>query len=265
MRGSHPCFCGGRGGARKSGVILPRMSASVSVLIAAWKAERWIGDTLESVFAQELDGHDVEVIVGSDACCSSLDEARRRARGRAGIYMADRNVGPYVMFNSLRHYAAGTHIVYHGADDLMEPTRLARMLEATKRLPGGGGIVGTWYRDIDEHGTPGRRTNTPADGAVMVTQSVIDLVGGFRPWRCAADTEFLLRAMQMGVEATVVAKHLLLRRVHPGQLTEQSGTGFGSPLRVGYERKITVQLEAWKRGEEPERVQPETVPLTEVR
>lgn len=96
------------------------MPPTVTVVIPAYNAARWIGETLESVFSQRYD--DYEVIVVDDGSTDHTAEVvaqfprARCIRKENGRQASARNVG-------IRH-ASGKYIAFLDADDLWFPEKL---------------------------------------------------------------------------------------------------------------------------------------------
>ncbi len=102
----------------------------ISVIIAAWKAQDFIGAAVRSALDQ--DGpFGLEVIVVSDASPDdTLGAARRAASGDTRL-ICDAlrvNSGPSAARNRAIEIASGRYIAVLDADDSFEPGRLARLL-----------------------------------------------------------------------------------------------------------------------------------------
>jgi len=63
-------------------------------------------------------------------------------------------------------------------------------------------------------------------------------LGGFMPWLCAADTEFMVRLGVAGILKICEQKILMGRRRHKGQITQDPNIGARSTLRQGYIKQI---------------------------
>jgi SAM-dependent methyltransferase len=234
-----------------------RHPRTVSVLIGAYKAGRWVEAAVRSVLDQQLpEGWHMEVIVGVDGCPSTLEVVRKINDPRLGIVNFTENRGTYITFNSLLPYAKGSMLARFDADDIMLPGRLLRMVECMVRDPRLG-MVGTWYKDVQEDLTFIRQRPWTPDGVWMWRRSVWDTkIGGFQPWRCAADAEAVLRAEHLGIRSEAVRELLYLRRDHQQQLTSAPETNFSSQVRrekTLFIRKARLRYEA---GAVPERLSP---------
>lgn len=106
----------------------------VSVLIPCYNAERWIGQTLASVFAQTWPNLEVVVVNdGSKDGSLGLLESIRDERLRV---FSQENRGQTAALNRCLAEARGDFIQYLDADDLLHPEKIARQMERLLREPG---------------------------------------------------------------------------------------------------------------------------------
>lgn len=247
----------------------------VSFLIAAYKAERWLEDCIKSVRAQQLPaGVTSEILIGVDGCEASLAAARRlMAEDMKVIYFATNN-GPFVTFNSLMHFACGDWICRFDADDVMRPGFLWEQLQ---RLAGGANMTATWSVFADERLRPTsivlahddyRPVNGEhrygAEGCFIAERRVWDRLGGFRPWRCGADTDFRDRFIASGLDICVVEEFLYYRRVHRDSLTAHPSTNFKSQLRQRYIDLLDAHRMTYRQADADYRITPVCADVSQV-
>jgi hypothetical protein len=239
------------------------------VFVAARAAARWLPDSLQSISRQALpEGWRLQIRLGIDACEETLAFAK-------GLSIP-RHVGPFVIFNSLAQATPSDIPVRFDADDVMLEGYLSQQLQvvADHTAPR---IAHTWSVLVDEQLKPtsaelfngtraaadGKRA-APTDGQFLMTRPVLDKVGGFRPWWCHADSDFLLRALAFGCSRLIVPEYLYLRRIHPGSLTQSEKTGYHSELQLDYARQFLEAKARYMNGEPSEYVSPtvaESVPV----
>lgn len=109
---------------------------TVSVCIAVYNCEQYIGQAIESVLAQTFG--DYELVVadnastdGTVAVVHSYEDPRIR------LIRNERNIGPVANFDLVMRAGTGKYIKLLGADDLLYPTCLERqvaVMEADPRL-----------------------------------------------------------------------------------------------------------------------------------
>ena len=109
-----------------------RAAPTITVAIPAYQAERFIAQTLESILAQTRPPE--EVIVVDDG--STDGTARELARFGDRIRVIRRaNGGCAAAFNTAFAEARGDYVAECGADDIWEPHKLERQLQALSAHP----------------------------------------------------------------------------------------------------------------------------------
>jgi hypothetical protein len=241
----------------------------LSVFVAARAAARWLPDSLESISRQALpEGWQLQIRLGIDACEETLAFAKGLRLANFEARFFPRHVGPFVIFNSLAQATPSDILVRFDADDVMLDGYLSRQLSVvgdhTKRV-----ITHTWSILVDEQlkpteaelfngtrGSPDGKRSAATDGQFLMTRPVMDIVGGFRPWWCHADSDFLLRALAFGCSRFIVTQHLYLRRIHPASLTQSRETGYHSELRRGYAQHFLDAKARYLKGDPSDYVAP---------
>ena len=105
----------------------------VSVLIPCFNAERYIGETLESVFRQTWPALEI-VIVDDGSTDKSLDEIRRFQCSRLTV-LSQKNQGQTSALNKCIWNSTGTFIQYIDADDLISPDKIALQMRRLSDRP----------------------------------------------------------------------------------------------------------------------------------
>ena len=94
----------------------------VSIVIAAFDAEAFIGDALRSILLQQLPyNYSLEIIVGVDGCQKTWESVKPFRKYGIRIIKMAFNYGPYITFNTMMNYSSGDVIVRFDADDVMLP------------------------------------------------------------------------------------------------------------------------------------------------
>lgn len=223
--------------------------SSCAVIVSAYRATRWIRETIESIRAQEgRDGWSYSLRIGVDGCDETsqllLDEGEPH-------WFSTRNVGPYVMRNSLIQLEQASAYAVFDADDVMQPHYLTELLSYV-----GNGIAGAARTHIDERGAV-IRSHAPYQGGVaVISHQAWQALGGYRDWFIAADHDLICRAKANRIRVTRYSRPLYLRRVHPGSLTQDPVSGLGTMARAGHKEMTDRLIKAGAR-----KVEPVTTPL----
>lgn len=227
---------------------------SIAVIIPAFKAEAFLGESLDSVLSQKTpEGIVVEVLVGIDACPSSRDAALAYVAAchdrRLRLFYAAENVGAYVVRNALARKTTADVLVFHDADDVMLPGHLAEIAEGFERLPAIDVVRNRWLLD----GPNPRIVPGFGEGHFAISRASFELAGGFAPWRVAGDTEFRLRGNAFGFSTLQLATPGFVYRQHAAQAT-RAIPGAKGDERARRRAEIKERAEKWEGGEvvEPE-------------
>ncbi len=194
-----------------------------AVIIAAYNADKYILDCYESVKNQiPIPEYEIDIRVGVDGCQKTADVLRR-----AGIpfYYSDKNVGAYIMRNSLIYHAPADIYSIFDADDEMFEDYLIKTLSLN------ADAVMTAKINCNENLKPIQGARIEYGGAITFTHGVLERVGGFYGVRCAADSDFIDRIKMSGYKISEINEPLYYRRRHSQSLTKKSDTGIGSAYR----------------------------------
>ena len=219
----------------------------VSIVVAAYKAQDCIGECLHSLLAQSMPPD--EILVGVDGCQDTVQAlSAMLLPATVRLYSFVENHGTYVVMNTLVGMSRQPYIIFFGADDVAYPWMVASVLAAAYDNPDGKvkDIVSLVSHD-----------NLACRGAMGIVRESLNRLGGFEPWRCAADWELQARAARNGLSMRTSGRAVFRRYVGPSQLSAAPATGMQSDLRKEYHRLVASGTKF--------RVEPETaqcVPLT---
>lgn len=233
-----------------------------SVLVAAHKAAPHVAECLESILTQALPPElSIEVIVGIDGCPETfqaigryLDRAPEDRRNRIRLLNFEKNYGPYVMQNSLLYVSRGAHVHVVGADDVLLPNAILRLWNFLQkcRACSSAYVLRPMGFLCDERleRIPGREAHQ-LKGALIFSKNALDKLGGFAPWLCAADADFLRRAEARSIPVYSLPAATYLYRQHGTQMTRGMKTGMRSAIRARYWRLTQKRLAANELKETP--------------
>jgi len=124
----------------------------VSVVVAAYNAARYIGDTCRSVLNQTY--RSLELIVvddGSTDATGNIVDALVASDPRVRL-IRQRNLGVAAARNRALAAASGEFIAPLDADDLWDPTKIERQVRRLQECGPGTGLVYCWWAWIDGTG-----------------------------------------------------------------------------------------------------------------
>jgi glycosyltransferase involved in cell wall biosynthesis len=222
----------------------------VSIIIPAYQCARYLGMTLDSVYAQTFTNY--EVIVVNDGSPDTREIERCLAsRGGRVIYLKQKNRGPSAARNAGLLVARGRFVAFLDADDYWEPNHLAEQLAFINCDP----RIDLAYADAlmvdDSHlaartfmeespsigevtfeGLLDERCTVLLSSVVARKQSVM-AVGMFdESLRYAEDYDLWLRMAKRGARLAYQRKVLLSKRRHSESLSADSKKLFENAVHV---------------------------------
>ena len=211
----------------------------VSICITAYKAKKYIKETLDSVYSQTWfkKHNNWEVIVGIDNCYETF-EYMKTIMGKyknLRVYLMTSNKGTYITTNTIMSLAKYDSLIRFDSDDLMLPS----MVETIMKEKGDADFVNFKMENFGR-----RRGKQMAGGQIWVKHSIFDKFGGYMPWSCSADTEFEIRLKKF-VKRKLISKVLFKRRIHTENLTVKKETNFASKVRkknLSYCNKVSAKI-----------------------
>ena len=224
----------------------------VSCIIPVFNGERYLAETLDSIFAQTH--RPLEVIVADDG---STDRSVQVARGcgQPLTYLRQANAGHAAARNLGLSVATGDYVAFLDADDLWYPEKLARQLERFGARPELG-VVFThlqnfWSPDADPSLRPGEEAFRPVPGytsvSMLARRDAFARVGLLDvALRHGNDREWFLRAAEGGVVMEMMPEALVRRRLH----TSNRSAALGGNSRAEYLRIIKASLDRRRAGGE---------------
>lgn len=218
----------------------------VSVIVAAYNAERYLGAALESLFAQDYEPF--ETIVIDDG---SEDGTETVARSFPGVaYLRQENSGPAAARNNGLSRAQGEFVAILDSDDLLPPGKLSLQVGHLVENPDVDCVLGRqewidpppWLtRDV----VYGELDGIPLPSAVFRKQ-ILDEIGGFDPtYRTGEDMDLLVRLREHGGKIVVLPELVLYRRFHGDNLTH-----VGRPAKDPILRSLKAKLDRERQARE---------------
>lgn len=212
----------------------------ISVLIPAFDTAKYLRETLDSVYGQTwFMKHRFEVLIGVDRCDSTLEELIRISPRYPGLRIIEmkENGGPFKIRNTLIKLARADTLSFFDSDDIMLPD----LIERAVAMLDTGNCDAVQYRVLSFHDGKLLDSAVPSDwcneGSMVMRRYCFDRTGGYKAWRCAADTEFRNRLASCCRLVQLEDPGYYYRR-RAAALTSARGTGFGSDIRKQYKAEI---------------------------
>jgi len=208
----------------------------VSIIIPAFSVKKYIKECLDSIISQTSLG-EYEILVGIDNCLDTLNYLNtiKNNYPHLKIYFSNESVGPYIIRNTLTSLAKYDNYLFFDADDIMHKNLLNYIFS---RYSIDRPIR---FKYLDFNYNPYISTNlhkSVAHGVFFISKNTFNKIGGFQPWKCAADTEFIKRCLKNGVVSIELKYSLFYRRIHSESLTQNVKTNYRSPARITHAKWI---------------------------
>ena len=205
----------------------------VSVVMAAYNAEKTIAETIQSVLGQAW--RDFEFIIVDDGSSDRTGEIAASFRDPRIIIISNpRNIGLAPSLNVGLSRAAGQYVARTDADDVSNPQRFEKQIEFLKQSPEVG-VVGAGYNLMDENSRtydiripPGDdeylqrellKRNPFSAGSVMMRRDRLCALGGYeKEFPTAEDYDLWLRFAERG-RLAIMSELLYSWRVRPDSMT----------------------------------------------
>jgi glycosyltransferase involved in cell wall biosynthesis len=208
---------------------------SVSICIPTFNNTNYIKECLESIY---ISGKDLEyeVLVGVDNCQDTLNFIKSiDLNDKTQIFYFKKNVGPYVIKNTLSKIAKYDNLIFFDSDDIMLPN----LISETNRVINQFDLVKykmVNFKIVNGEIIENKKRRAWGEGVFAIKKSLFLNFNGFEGWRVAADSDFMGRMYKNKVRVHVFDEVMFYRRLHPDGLTSNPETGFGSKLRDNYAR-----------------------------
>ena len=203
------------------------MSRHISVIIPARLAHKFIDDCLHSVLTQHVpSAWKMSVFVGVDGCPDTL-KAIKDGGHNIRCFFSSENVGAYVMRNYLITKSDADAFAFFDADDIMLAGYISETINAIER--GNDFVMAPKYQCDAIMNR--RRVVFQEGGAMTFTRDIIDKIGYFQPYKCAGDSDYMVRAKNR-TEIKRLDRPLYLRRLHEASITRTAETGYKSEYRA---------------------------------
>jgi glycosyltransferase involved in cell wall biosynthesis len=206
---------------------------SISVVIGAYQAERFIAQTLESILGQTRPPDEIIVVDdgSTDGTASELEKFADSIR-----IVVRPNGGCPAAFNSAFRVARGDFVAMCGADDIWDPQKLERQTDAILAHPDADVLFAhavLFGRTEGEHARPPAagmldgdlfrhalfRGNCVCAPSVLIRRSLFERLGPFVEEFGADDYEYWFRCLRAGARFYYDPRPLVRWRQHEGNLS----------------------------------------------
>jgi len=203
----------------------------LSIIIPTYNNVEYLEDCLNSILKSVKDLN-CEILVGIDDCKKTLDFVLTKIfDDRIRFFYFNENLGPYVIKNTLSEISSSNVLLFFDSDDIMKENTITTLLE----LHNGKNTVKPMYLDFHNNQNPDilkiNRTNTYGEGVFLIKKETFLSMNGFEGWRCAADSDFMMRLYKSHSPVKISNEVTFYRRLHSTNLSTSKEFGLSSNKR----------------------------------
>jgi glycosyltransferase involved in cell wall biosynthesis len=237
---------------------MSRPQPTVSVLLPAHDAERYLDEAIRSVLRQTLE--DFELILVNDGSTDDTKRIMETYLEDPRVILVDLpKVGLSAALNHGLRLTRAPLVARMDADDIMTPDRLDQQVRFMNEHPDLGGC-GSFYYLID---ADGRQLGTPRSPltsraaidrhlrhrghliyphpTIMFRRDVVTALGGYRMEHVTSeDVDLFVRMLEAGRPVVVLPRRLLYLRVHQASVSAKKAVSqfhANNLIRSNYDRK----------------------------
>jgi glycosyltransferase involved in cell wall biosynthesis len=224
----------------------------ISIVIPAYNSSSFIEECIASI-KNSITNIQYQILLGIDNCEETLAYINNNKEIFKGIdvFYFERNVGPYVIKNTLSSIAEHQKILFFDSDDVMCEHTIEEF--GTKILL--SDFIKLTYQNFDtvKENIGAIESEILSDAVIGIDKEIFKKLNGFYPWRCAGDSEFEKRLGFNGFKSDKLGGVSYYRRVHSNNLTVRPETNFKSKIREEY-RNILKQNSIDNNWPNPEEI-----------
>ena len=205
------------------------MTSTVSVLIPAYNAGRYVSECLESVFRQTFPPAEL-IVINDGSTDDTLDRLLTYA-DRISLHNRE-NRGVCQTLNEAIDYASGQWVAFLDADDHWAPDKLARQVDFLQQNADLDACFGHIQQFVSPDLPPDIQAgiacqNSPQPGwlktTLLIRREAFSQTGLFNPTYKTGDfVEWFSRAKHMGLRFTMLPDLVAYRRLHRSGLASQT-------------------------------------------
>jgi glycosyltransferase involved in cell wall biosynthesis len=206
----------------------------LSIIIPTYSNPIHLFECLDSVLDSIKDSY-CEILVGIDGCQKTKESLKDKVFDeRIKFFYFNKNVGPYIVKNTLSLKTKSDYILFFDSDDIMINDLIIDIITYKKTTQ----LIKPMYLNFtNETSKIDKKIKTSkhyGEGVFGINKDLFLKMNGFEGWRCAADSELMGRLYKHKVKLIHTRRIGFYRRVHSNSLTQHSDTNSNSTLRRSY-------------------------------
>lgn len=202
----------------------------LSVIIPTYDNIEFIDECVESTL-KNSNSKNIEILIGIDNCEKTLEFVQKKKYPiNIRFFYFEKNVGPYIIKNSLSKVSKSKFLLFFDSDDIMINNMISKIHNDLTEYD----CVKPMFINVKNNKIINDNSKNWGEGVFGIKKDVFLIFNGFEPWRCAADSEFMNRLYRNNIKVKMTNEILFHRRLHDKNLTIKQETNFHSKLRSKY-------------------------------
>jgi glycosyltransferase involved in cell wall biosynthesis len=204
----------------------------VTIIIPTYNNVSFIDKCLNSIKENINEFLKIEIIIGIDNCEKTkkhILNSNLYVDSNISVYYFEKNVGPYVVKNTLIKHATNEKIIFFDSDDYFKNNSIKNVANSLNRYD----YVLFKFNNIKNE-VIDLSKDSYSTGVAGVKKSTFLSLNGYYPWTCAADSEFGRRIKSRNIKCFKLNEIIFFRKIHGNNLTIAKETGFNSSIRKRY-------------------------------
>lgn len=218
-----------------------KQKPDLSIVVPTFENVEFLNSFLKSIDVAKKNLQ-IELMVGIDNCLKTKDFVHKnfeKFEDYVTFYMFDKNVGPYIIRNTLAKNSKSNNLLFVDSDDIVDKELLHKVSETLKKNK----IVRfKFYNFVNENDLKiieeSNIHHFHSIGQLGIHKNIFLEMNGYEDWICSADSEFKMREEKKGIKTKYLNDVLYYRRRHDNSLTTKPETNQMSITRQTYYRMI---------------------------
>jgi glycosyltransferase involved in cell wall biosynthesis len=214
---------------RLVGNIKPK---DLSVVIPTFNNAQYIDECINSII-KSCKGYNYEILIGIDNCSKTYNHIINNYDlhdNNLRFYFFDKNVGPYVVKNSLVYRTNSNNILFFDSDDIIMENTVKLLIDNFNSFD----MIRFKFYNFHNNLSKLESSERHADGVFAINKKVFLTLNGYEPWSCGADSEMVWRVISNKKKIKLINNYLFFRRRHETSLTINFATNEHSRIRARY-------------------------------
>lgn len=225
----------------------------VSIVVPTYDNVEFLEECISSIITSASKCCEYEILLGIDNCKKTLEFVGRVKlfkNKHIKIYYFPKNVGPYIVRNSLAAKAKYDNVLFFDSDDVMMPNMMQTIMENFA----GKELLKFKFYNFETSKDVTSISSIFAHASFLIKKSKFYKMNGFYGWKCGADAEFAERYEGQNNKTDFLDIPIYYRRYHDRNITKLPETGLQSKLRSRYGKIIMENRinRKWKNPDKPQ-------------